>query len=82
MTNGSSFDKNLTSSDAETLKDKEKERTDVKASPTDAAKDIKKGADTKVATTTAKSSAVKKDTKAAISNPKYKKPANTARVGK
>jgi hypothetical protein len=98
VTNGSSFDKNLTSSDAETLKDKEKERTAAKALPTtDTARNIKQGAaevktgrtstlHTRTPTAT-NSSTVKKDTKTTtpttttMSNPKYKKAANTARVG-
>lgn len=94
MTNGSSFDKNLTSSDAETLKDKEKERTAAKALPTDTARNIKQGAEVKTGRTSTlhtrtptatNSSTVKKDTKTTttttMSNPKYKKAANTTRVG-
>jgi hypothetical protein len=94
VTNGSSFDKNLTSSDAETLKDKEKERTAAKALPTDTARNIKQGAEVKTGRTSTlhtrtptatNSSTVKKDTKTptttTMSNPKYKKAANTARVG-
>lgn len=94
VTNGSSFDKNLTSSDAETLKDKEKERTAAKALPTDTARNIKQGAEVKTGRTSTlhtrtptatNSSTVKKDTKTTttttMSNPKYKKAANTTRVG-
>ena len=94
VTNGSSFDKNLTSSDAETLKDKEKESTAAKALPTtDTARNIKQGAEVKTGRTSTlhtrtptatNSSTVKKDTKTTtttMSNPKYKKAANTARVG-
>ena len=66
MTNGSSFDKNLTTSDAQPLKDKEKEAAEVRSEP---AAETKKGAD-KVdrapeATAAAKPAAAKKDPKTA-----------------